>query len=317
MGLNNFKFIPKALMFHHFHKNTQDKYVKNSLNSQDFEKIIKKIGKKNILSADLWFEKFKSQSLKKNEYCFTFDDGLKSQFRIALPILKKYNIKCFWFIFSSIFNKEYDQNEINKYFYTKSFKNFSDFFYYFKNELNSLKKKNHFLKPLHQKKANNYLKKFKFYTEDEKLYRYLRDFVLTKKEFLVIHKKLFKKFKFSEKKVVKKLWISKEDLKKIINLRHVIGLHSHSHSSNITDKKYYAQYLEYKNNLQSLKKIYNRKIFSSSHPFNRFNQDSIKALKKLGITLSFKALYDKKFDAMSLPRIDSVNILKANFKVEK
>ena len=117
-----------VLMFHHFHLNKHDKYVENSLSLKDFEKIIKKIGKENILSPDVWYEKFINNRLKKYEYCFTFDDGLKSQFKIALPVLKKYKLKCFWFIFTSIFENKFDTNEINKYFYNKKFKNFHDFF---------------------------------------------------------------------------------------------------------------------------------------------------------------------------------------------
>ena len=306
-----------VLMFHHFHLNKHDKYVKNSLSLKDFEKIIKKIGKKKILSPDIWYEKFINKRLKKDEYCFTFDDGLKSQFKIALPVLKKYNIKCFWFIFTSIFQNKFDVNEINKYFYNKNFKNFYDFFLLFRNEINYLKRKNFILKSLKQKKAKNYYKQFKFYSLEERLYRYLRDQILTKEEFKIIHEKLFKKFNFKKKRIIKKLWISKEDLKKIIKNKHTLGLHSHEHDSQISNKSYFEQYSDYKKNYDYLKNFYDRKIFSSAHPFDSYDRNSSKVLKQFGITLSFSALYVKKFSLMNIPRIDHANFLKSNLKVKK
>ena len=83
--------VPCGIMFHHFHKNNKEKYVKNSITSKEFEKILKYIGIQNIISAETWAYKAINNNLKKNEVCITFDDGLKSQYEIALPILK--NIK--------------------------------------------------------------------------------------------------------------------------------------------------------------------------------------------------------------------------------
>ena len=36
----------------------------------------------------LFQKKLKDNNLKKNEVCFTFDDSVKSQIDIALPVLK-------------------------------------------------------------------------------------------------------------------------------------------------------------------------------------------------------------------------------------
>ena len=38
-----------------------------------------------------------------NEICLTFDDGLKSQYDVALPILNDFNIKAFFFISTSVY----------------------------------------------------------------------------------------------------------------------------------------------------------------------------------------------------------------------
>ena len=295
---------PKVVMFHHFHKNENKKYVKNSMNAKDFERLIKRIGLKNILSAEDWYKNLKSNKLKKNHFCFTFDDGLKSQYDVAFPILRKYNIKCFWFIFTSIFSNDYDQNEINKYFYYKYFKDFDEFFYHFKNEINFLKRKKLVFSKLKSKKAINYFKKFKIYSQKERIYRYLRDNVFTNKELIFLHKRLFKKFNFDKKKIASKLWISKKNLRTLVNDNQIIGLHSHNHSSNISSKNFLNQYRDYKKNLDILKKYSNKKIFSSSHPFNSYDKKSLKVLKDLGISLSFRSVYDNISSDLTFPRID-------------
>ena len=299
-----------GIMFHHFHKNSKDKYVENSITSSEFEKILKFIGLKNIISADLWAKKALENKLKKNEVCITFDDGLKSQHKIAFPILKKYQIKAFWFIFSSVFYGKKDNNEIHKFFYKKYFRNFKLFFESFKNEILNLKRSKFILSIINQKKAKNYMIKLNIYSKEERIYKYLRDRILTSKEIFQIYQNLFKKFKFNEKKIADQLWISQKDFKQIINDKQVIGLHSFSHSSNITSKSYNYQFKEYKKNLIDLNKIYKKKIISASFPFNAYNSDSIKVLKKLNIRLCFSALSNIKFNRLIIPRIDHAKILK-------
>ena len=125
-----------------------------------------------------------------------------------------------------------------------------------------------------------------------------------------IYENLFKRFKFDEKKITDQLWISKHDLKEIVKDNQVIGLHSYTHPSNISSKSYNSQLKEYRKNLIDLKKIYKRKIIAASYPFNSYNLNSIKVLKKLNIKLCFSALSNIKFDRMIIPRIDHANILK-------
>ena len=45
--------------------------------------------KKNIVDPRTFVSNFNLKKPKSNLYCLTFDDGLKSQIKIALPILKR------------------------------------------------------------------------------------------------------------------------------------------------------------------------------------------------------------------------------------
>ncbi len=51
-----------------FSQKNKDKYVENSITSKEFEKILKFIGLKNIISADLWAKKALENKLKKMKY---------------------------------------------------------------------------------------------------------------------------------------------------------------------------------------------------------------------------------------------------------
>jgi len=91
-----------------FHQFTNDKNYKNSegsINKDQLSKFIKFIGKKNILNADDFLNRFKENKLKKNEICLTFDDGLKCQYEIALPVLEDFQIKSLIFLNLMIFHQ--------------------------------------------------------------------------------------------------------------------------------------------------------------------------------------------------------------------
>jgi peptidoglycan/xylan/chitin deacetylase (PgdA/CDA1 family) len=68
------------------------------------------------LDADIFFEKFKENKLKKNEVRLTFDDAIKCQIDIALPVLEDLKIKSFFFVYTSIFEEKPDNLEIFRYF---------------------------------------------------------------------------------------------------------------------------------------------------------------------------------------------------------
>tara|TARA_Y100000590_G_C15039663_1_gene758367 strand:+ start:108 stop:386 length:279 start_codon:yes stop_codon:yes gene_type:complete len=82
-----------GIMFHHFHDHKKHKISQGSISKEQFLKIINFIGRKNILDADEFINKYNNKTLKKNHVCLTFDDGLLSQFDIAISLLKKIIIK--------------------------------------------------------------------------------------------------------------------------------------------------------------------------------------------------------------------------------
>ena len=102
MYLNSTNNFFHGIMFHHFHDDGIHTKVQGSISKDDFYKLINFIGRKNICDADVFFEKFKENKLKENEVCLTFDDAIKCQIDVALPVLEDLKIKSFFFVYSLI-----------------------------------------------------------------------------------------------------------------------------------------------------------------------------------------------------------------------
>ena len=77
-----------GLMFHHFHNQKEHKKFQGSISKLQFIKIIKFIGRENIINAQEFIDNINNKKLK-NKVCITFDDGLLSQYDIALTSFRK------------------------------------------------------------------------------------------------------------------------------------------------------------------------------------------------------------------------------------
>ena len=128
MYFNNNNRFYHGIMFHHFHNDDVHTKGQGSIDKDDFYKIIKFIGRNNILDADVFFDKLKKNKLKENEVCLTFDDAIKCQIDIALPVLQDLKIKSFFFVYTSLFEGKPDNLEFFRYFRMNYFDNINQFY---------------------------------------------------------------------------------------------------------------------------------------------------------------------------------------------
>ena len=300
-----------GVMFHHFHDKKNHIKIQGSISRDGLFKIIKYIGRENILSPEDFIFYFKNNNhLKK--VCFTFDDCLKSQIDIAIPLLEEFNIKSFFFIYTGIFEKKYNLFEVFRVFRNKAYKNLNIFYNDFEIELLRNKKLN--LEKIKKNKKKIFLetkKKFKFYSMEDIYHRYYRDEILDDKGYADIMINLMKEKNFNLDVERKKILINENDLKRLVKLNHTIGLHSHSHPTNIDKLSYKKQYDEYSRNKSFLEKIINKKIISVSYPNGKYNKDSKAIMKKLGIEFGFiSSMQLKKNTDLEILREDHSNIIK-------
>jgi peptidoglycan/xylan/chitin deacetylase (PgdA/CDA1 family) len=299
---------PRSIMFHYFHNDDVKQYGQGSISENDLEKLINKIGRKNILDIDDWLEKFNNCTLKKGEVCFTIDDGLKNQYDVALPILNKYNIKAGWYIYTNPINKKYEILDIYKYFCGNYYDNY-DLFY---RDFFSLLEKEDFLQYEQECLDEKYLENTSFYTYIDRLFRYIRDVKLTKNDFTNYINILIQKHGTTIEELVKNIWISEEEIKELSNTQS-IGLHSTSHHTRMDLLNHDDQYNEYNNNKQMLEKIIEKPIFTTTYPCGRYNEYTFDIQKKLNIKYAFIS-YLENIDLneknMKIQRIDSTDALK-------
>tara|TARA_B100000575_G_C23087088_1_gene626537 strand:- start:143 stop:1075 length:933 start_codon:yes stop_codon:yes gene_type:complete len=277
-------------MFHHFHDDKFHKKSQGSITKDDFYKIIKFIGRRKILNAEKFQEKLLEKKLKEDDVCITFDDSVKSQIDVALPVLEDLKIKSFFFIYSSIFDKQPDNLEIFRYFRTNYFENIDMFYKLFFNFLNEdlsifFKKNENIIK---EKKL-----KFPHYSISDIKFRLVRDKYLDKNRYEKTMIAIMKEKNFYPKKIYSKLFFSKKDLANLNSLGHTIGLHSHSHPTRLENLSYEEQRKEYKKNSQILSEVLNVSdtfIKSMSHPCGSYNSDTLKILKEMKIEIGFKQI---------------------------
>ena len=275
-------------MFHHFHEDGIHTKSQGSISRDDFHKMINFIGRNNILDADIFFEKFKNNKLKENEVCLTFDDAIKCQIDIALPVLEEFKIKSFFFVYTSIFEGNPDMLEVFRYFRMNCFDNVDEFY-------------NNFYKVLDKDLINFFDKnkkiiiekeeRYDFYSYEDIKFRLVRDSLLTKDEYENNMFKLMKETAIDIENIKLKLFFNKKDLLLLDKLGHTIGLHSHNHPTKIEKLSYKEQNLEYSTNLSVLNKMLNKNsnhIKSCSHPCGSYNENSLRILKELGVEIAFK-----------------------------
>ncbi len=280
--------IPMGIMFHHFHNNKHYR-GQGSISKKDFENIIHFIGLKRILDPHDWIERANRGLLAKNDLCLTFDDALLCQYEIALPILEKYNLKAFWFVYSSVFEKKLGKFEIYRVFRSKFFKTVDEFYQLFFTKIHNSKFEK--LERLKIAKADidHFHSAFPHYSKNDIRFRMVRDKILSHNEYESIMDGLIRERGLTVEQLAKNLWMSNKHLKYLDDHGHAIGLHSYTHPMIMGNLSFTAQREEYQKNFNHIFKITGKLPLAMSHPDNSYNNNTIKILKQLKIICGFRS----------------------------
>ena len=279
-----------GIMFHHFHDDKVHKKGQCSISQDDFYNLINFIGKSNILNADIFYEKFKDGKLKPKEVCLTFDDSIKCQIDIALPVLEDLNIKSFFFTYTSLFEKKPDNLEVFRYFRMNYFEDINEFYNNFYIFLS--KDLSHFFKD-NEEIIKNKKKKFPYYSIEDLKFRLVRDTLIDKSEYEKVMFNMMKEKKFKPEKFYSSLFFNEKDLINLDKLGHQVGLHSHNHPilmEKLSYKKQKTEYEKCKSIISRILKKSQSEIKFMSHPCGSYSQETLKILRELNIELGFKQI---------------------------
>jgi peptidoglycan/xylan/chitin deacetylase (PgdA/CDA1 family) len=302
---------PHGIMFHHFHDDGVHIKGQGSIDQIQFRKMLLWLQKEfTLLSADIWYKKSLDNRLESKDICITFDDNLKCQFDIAFPVLEEFKLNAFWFIYSSPLDGIQERLEIYRYFRFSEFKSIEAFYERFDQILFNSKHADFVADKLQQYDSANFLNQFPFYSEEDKKFRYIRDHILGVKKYYEIMDLMIQSSRMDVNKVSKILWNTPNDIKRLDQAGHIIGLHSHSHPTHIEHLSFDEQKKEYTKCNQILANILGKELTCMSHPCNSYNKDTLTLLKEMNISLGFRANMEEGFSSfLEYPRLDHAMLI--------
>ena len=221
-----------SIMFHDLHDN-YDKGTQGSVNNKEFYKILDFIQEKeNITNASELNGLSEKEILTK--LFITFDDGLKSQHEIGAKILNAKRITACFFIHTAPLNNDFDVHQILRIFRNSSiFNSVEDFNKIFLEYLfkNIDEKKHAEINLLFD--DSSYLSQFTFYSLNDRKLRYIRDFHLSHNEYKDLSLDFIRNNNADVDSLIKETYMNEESILNLHRKGHHIGLHSHSHASNL------------------------------------------------------------------------------------
>jgi len=304
--------VTHSVMFHHFHSESHEP-AQGSLSNQDFREVLEWLGSKySLLGATDYKKKFEEGTLTNSDICLSFDDALKCQYDVAIPVMNEFGIDAFFFVYSSAFTKNPDYLEIYRYLRTSGFESIDDFYQNFFEIIEQTDTKA-FAKHKSTFSGLDYLSAFPFYSTDDKWFRYLRDQVLGGVKYRETMNKMMLDSGFDVESAKGHLWMSEAELRKVSRQGHIVGLHSFSHPTQMSKLPKLEQATEYQKNYDHLSGIIGHPIEVMSHPCGDYNQDTLDVLNAMGISMGFRsnmAITDIA-SPLEIPREDHANVFKA------
>lgn len=279
-----------AIMFHHF-RQPDEAAPQGAITADELHQLLDSCGP--ILGAEEWTYRAARGELHNRDVCLTFDDGLRCQYDIALPVLQERGITAFWFVYSEPLKGVGGDLEIHRYFRCRAFPTQDDFYAaFFKATEN-----------LHMSAMpDNYLKDFPFYSLNDKLFRYIRDEVLGPLRYQEVLDAMMEAAAFSRPS---DLWLTESQVTALHSLGHVIGLHSHSHPTRLAALPAEQQAREYRLNSDHLASLIGVAPTVMSHPSNSYSSETLGILRNLGVSMGFRSnMAQHNGSLLELPRVD-------------
>jgi hypothetical protein len=83
----DYEMVAHGVMFHHFHDD-RHRRGQGSISAEQLVELIEHLGRNDILPAQEWMRRAAVGALTDTDTCLTFDDALRCQYDVALPVLR-------------------------------------------------------------------------------------------------------------------------------------------------------------------------------------------------------------------------------------
>ncbi len=309
-----------GIVFHYFHNNNQYLPCQGSIDAVNFEKILCYLFKHfSVLSIDEYISKCVKGSLTEKDICLTFDDGIKSQYEVAVPILNKYGIKAGFFIYTEPWSGVLSDLEVHHDFRFFCYKNVKDFYNDFFKSLSD--NKEIFTSEVEEKIKNFQYEDYKPYciwhTYEDKLFRFTRSKLLDGDDYRLIMTQMMQKKGYNSKSRKEFLWMKEKEIIALEKQGHLIGLHSHTHPTSFDNMSFKRKFDEFKTNYDVLEGVLTRKPIAVAYPCGNFDKEIEDIMFTIGISVGFKASPEKGKGMLDLARLNHTEIVKKMEPMER
>lgn len=279
--------IPHGLMFHRFHPEPVADEWQGALTPKELERLLLVVGIDRVLSPTAWLEKMASGGLAPSDVCITFDDGLRSQMDLAMPVLEKHGLKAFWFVYSSVFEGGLVRGEIYSWVAGRC-GGMEPFILDLLEQVTPEMKAD-----LTSREFDRYKRRMNeiaaVYSDTDISYRFLRNETRHRAEFDALADSVVRDRGFTLEQAAAELWMGNADIKRLSDQGHEIGLHSYDHPYDLAAMSKPEQRDQYARNAEHIALVTGKRPHTVSHPLNSYNGDTLAVLSEMEIVCGFRA----------------------------
>jgi peptidoglycan/xylan/chitin deacetylase (PgdA/CDA1 family) len=298
-----------GIMLHHF---CDDRHPRGqgAITAEEFADMIRWLGPERILSAQDWLRLAREGALKENHLCLTFDDALRCQYDVAVPVLERFGLTAFWFVYSSVFEGGVEPLEVFRFFRTAAFDDIDAFYAAFDRAAASSDCADLVAAADRTVDYGRHLAEFSLYSLADRRFRYLRDRVLGPAAYNAVMWKMIDDLGWRDRIPPSLLWMDDSCLKKLADTGHVVGLHSHSHPTVLAKLPPAEQRREYERNAAHLSRCLGASPVAMSHPCNSYSDDTLSILREMKIELGFRSnMAQPGLSILEMPRRDHADVM--------
>ncbi len=277
-----------SVMFHDLY-DIGGESTQGAINWKEFQKIVEVIRKSDLISSAEVLNDSTTEDLEQKIF-ITFDDGLLRQFELGLDWLDKLDIVACFFVHTSPLLGDYDVHQLLRTLKNSNiFQGVEEFNKKFINHLQSDYTQHEIDKIDNSFSQKGYFNQFTFYSDSDKKLRFIRDHYISQDEYKEKAISFIHSFNIDTDSLAEDTYMTGDNLKTIAERGHVVGLHSHSHPSNLGSLSDQEQFTELKRNKEVIESMIGIPPKTISYPSNSYNSQTISHLIDLDIYSGFRA----------------------------
>jgi hypothetical protein len=203
-----------------------------------------------------------------------------------------------------------------RYYRTVCFKTVDEFYEAFLVEVRRSPWRDKFLEMTRDFVPAAYLPEFPFYTDGDRWFRFVRDKVLGSDAYAAIMDRMLAASRLDIEAATELLWMDSDCIGRLAAGGHVVGLHSHTHPTELASMPRETQRSEYEQNRRMLIELSGTVPVTAAHPCNSYTPDTLDILREFRVELAFRSnmAAGAAKCPLEFPREDHANILSAMAK---